>query len=118
MVFASTSVNAQSSELNQDELARLSFSVHLLTYDTVSAFESSLGEAYFQTMIHAYENGIKPEMSLTGISGKDQAKILDYQTRLEALRTNPPTWNELVKLEDAYRKFVDRRLSRKSKYTQ
>ncbi len=118
LILCFSSVNGQSSDLTQDELARLSFSVHLLTYDTVSAFESSLGEAYFQTMIHGYENGVKATLDLTGITPKDKRKIADYQARLEALRANIPTWNQLLKLEDAYQKYLDRSQSKQSKYKQ
>ena len=111
-----SATHAQSSERTADELARLEFSVHLLTYDTVSAFQTSLGEAYFHTMLHAFKSGLSPDIDLTSIVEKDKEKLMDYRARLDALLADPPTWDQLVRLEDNYRKYLDKSLTKRSKY--
>ncbi len=104
-------------ELNADQKARVSFSVHLLNYDNAYSFETARGEAYFHLLAYSVEHGVVvPDLNMDGISGNDQKAISDYTERLKALCASPPEWNTLLQMEEDYQKYLDSTLRKKSKY--
>lgn len=117
MAWSGTALSQTKNDLNPDEMARLKFSVHLVTYDRTESFESALGEAYFQTMIFAFENtGALPELSLAGIPSHDLQLIEKYSSKLTAVKSNIPEWSFLLTMEAQYQKWLDSTLSKVSRF--
>jgi hypothetical protein len=104
-------------ELNADQKARVGFSIHLLNYDNAYNFETSRGEACYQTLSYSVEHGaILPDLNTDGMSSNDLKAISDYKERLKALCANPPAWSALLQMEEAYQKYLDASLRKQSRY--
>jgi len=96
-----------------DKMARISFAVHLITYDTISAFESAKGEAYYKMLIDAFsKNATTPDFMPSDLSSHDRNKIILYR----AIKSNPPSWNEPYRQETQYLIWKDKVIRRRSKY--
>ena len=117
LVF-STIVFAQSSDtFTQDEVARLKFSVHLITYDTIGGFDNAAGEAYYTMTINSFkEDLIIPQLTLSNITANDKAKTDNIIQQLNEQKQNPPTWDDLFAKQTQYLIWKDKVMRRSSKY--
>jgi hypothetical protein len=118
IVVISTSVFAQSKEiLSSDEIARIKYAVHLVTYDTVGKFDNAVGEAYYTIVISSFsENLTIPELTSSNITINDKTIIDEIIKHLNELKQNPPTWDELLKKQTQYLIWLDKTIRRSSKY--
>ncbi len=118
ILVISTSIYAQSSDkLTSDEIARIKFSVHLITYDTIGGFDNAAGEAYYTMTINSFEeNLIIPQFSMSNITANDKAKTEKIIQQLNDLMQNPPTWDDLLTKQTQYLTWMDKVMRRKSKY--
>lgn len=99
-----------------DKMARISFAVHLITYDTISAFESAKGEAYYKMLIDAFsKNATTPDFMPSDLSSHDRNKINKIILH-RAIKSNPPSWNEPYRQETQYLIWKDKVIRRRSKY--
>lgn len=109
--------NSYSQNLTADEETRVKYSVHLVTYDTVASFDNSLGEAYFKLLLFTFtEKQYIPEIDIKLLSERDKKIIQNHIDIFNAIKTNPPTWQELVRKESDYLKWIDVSQRRRSKY--
>ena len=109
--------NCFSQNLSEDEKMRVKYSVHLVTYDTVSTFDNSQGEANFKLLLFTFsEEQFIPEIEFNLVSKNDQEIIQKHIDIFKAIKTNPPTWQELLRKESEYLKWIDASQRRKSKY--
>lgn len=119
ILFFSNSIFAQSSvtTLTDDEIARIKFSVHLITYDTVSKFDNATGEAYYTMVLNSFkENLTIPQFNTSLLTVNDKAKTEKYIQLLSQSKQNPPTWEELLRKQTEYLMWRDKALHKKSKY--
>jgi hypothetical protein len=118
MVLFSTSIFAQSLDsYSTDEVARMKFAVHLITYDTIGGWENAAGEAYYNIIISSFkENCSIPDISSINFTVKDKIQISVIVEQLNALKQNPPSWDELLRKETQYLIYLDRALRRNTKY--
>lgn len=118
IVVISTSVFAQSKEIiSSDEIARIKFAVHLVTYDTIPKWDNAVGEAYYTIIINSFnENLTIPVLTSSNITINDMAKIDEIIRQLNELKQNPPTWDELLKKQTQYLIWLDKTIRRSSKY--
>lgn len=110
--------NAQSrNELNEDEKARIKFAIHLLTYDTLGAFDNAAGKSCFNLIIYSFkENLIIPEFSFSPFTENDKNKIQNIIQMLEQVKKNPPSWDDLLIRETQYLIWFDKMTHKKSEY--
>jgi hypothetical protein len=113
-----TSVFAQSSDIYTfDEIVRIKLSVPLVTYDTIGGWDNAAGEAYYTLVINSFnENLIIPEFTLSNITINDKIKVEEIIKRLNELKQNPPTWDDLLDKQTQYLIWLDKALRRSSKY--
>jgi len=118
IVFSSNLVFAQSKEkYTDDENARIKFAVHLVTYDTIGSFDNALGEATCKLLVFSFlENQICPKIDFAKLSSNDMSVIKKYINSFDAIKNNPPTWDELLLKETQYQIWLDASQHRKSKY--
>ena len=108
-IFISNNIFAQQMLSTDDKMARISFAVHLITYDTISAFESAKGEAYYKMLIDAFsKNAIIPDFMPSDLSSHDRNKINKIILQLRAIKSNPPSWDELYRQETQYLIWKDK----------
>jgi hypothetical protein len=109
---------AQSSDkFTSDEIARIKFSVHLMTYDTIGGWDNAAGEAYYTLIINSFnENLIIPEFTSSNITIRDKTQINEIIQSLNELKRNPPSWNDLLEKQTEYLLYLDRVMRRRSKY--
>jgi hypothetical protein len=106
-----------SQNLTEDEEMRVKYSVHLVTYDTVSAFDNSLGEAYFKLLVFTFaEEQIIPEINFQLLSDNDRKILQNHVEKFNIIKANPPAWEELLLKEAEYLKWIDASQRRQSKY--
>ena len=115
-LVSSASKGQDSRVFSNDEKSRISFAVHLLTYDTVASFESALGEAYFKALVHSVENAQSIIPAPTNLKGYDLLTCLAHAQRFQGVIENPPTWEFLFAMEEQYLKWLDTVVRKKSKY--
>lgn len=113
--FASAQVNTA---LTADQQTRIRLAIPLITYDTVSNFQSAKGEAYYRLMLGSFELSlVKPSLAFEGVPESDR-QLLDSQSKLfNELLNNPPTWEDLAVKQQQYLLWKDRMMSRHSKYS-
>lgn len=117
LAFCNSFFAQSTDKLTQDEIARVKFSIHLITYDTIGSFESAAGEAYYKLVLRSFEENLTiPQMSLTNITANDKAITESIIQRLNDSKKNPPTWDELLVKETEYLKWFDKVTRRQSKY--
>ncbi|MDD3688391.1 MAG: hypothetical protein PHE56_16725 [Bacteroidales bacterium] len=118
MILFSTSIIAQSIDsYSTDEVARMKFAVHLITYDTIGGWENAAGEAYYNIIISSFkENCSIPDITSINFTDKDKYQISVIIGQLNALKQNPPSWDELMRKETQYLIYLDRALRRNTKY--
>jgi len=117
ILFFSTSIFAQSQvSFTNDEIARIKFAVHLITYDTIGGWENAAGEAYYSIVISSFnENLTIPDIN-SNFTVKDKNQIDEVIRQLNMLKQSPPTWNSLLKKQTQYLIWLDRALRKKTKY--
>ena len=118
MLVISNGVFAQSSgTFTGDEIARIKFSVHLITYDTVGTFDNAAGEAYYTLVIASFKENLSiPQFTLSSLTLNDKAKTDKLIQQLNQVKQNLPTWNELFTRQTQYLLWLDKISHRKSKY--
>jgi hypothetical protein len=118
ILFFSISAFAQSANsYTNDEIARMKFAVHLITYDTIGGWENAAGEAYYNIVISSFnENLTIPEISSSNFTVKDKSQVDEIIRQLNMLKQNPPTWDDLLKGQTKYLIYLDRALRRNTKY--
>lgn len=109
---------AQSSDIfTQDEITRIKFSVHLITYDTIAAFDNADGEAYYNIVISSFQENLSiPQLAFSTLTSHDKAKIERIIQQLNELKQNPPSWNDLFDRQTQYLIWLDKVSRRHSKY--
>ncbi len=117
LIFSSGFFAQSANDFTDDEIARIKFSVHLITYDTVSKFDSPQGEAYYTMVINAFkENLTFPQFNASQITVHDKTKTEKYIQLLNQTKQNPPSWEELFRRQTEYLIWRDKALRKKSKY--
>jgi len=108
---------SQSDKLTPDQEARIKFSIHLITYDTISSFENVLGESYYKLLVYSFSDNLSiPEIERNQFTANDKKIIENAIFKLNEVKKNPPTWNELLIKEAEYLKWIDISQRKKSKY--
>lgn len=117
LIFSSSFFAQSTNKFTDDEIARIKFSVHLITYDTVSKFDNADGEAYYTMVINSFkENLTIPQFNPSQLTIHDKTKTEKYIQLLKQNKQNPPLWEELFRKQTEYLIWLDKALSRKSKY--
>lgn len=118
MLFISHGVFSQSSgTFTGDEIARIKFSVHLITYDTVGTFDNAAGEAYYTLVITSFKENLSiPQFTLSSLTLNDKTKTDRFIQLLNQIKQNPPTWDDLLTRQTQYLIWLDKISHRKSKY--
>jgi len=118
MLIISNGIFAQSSnKFTNEEIARIKFSVHLITYDTVSCFETAKGEAYYTMVINMFKNNlVVPDFFPSDITSADKNKIDVLIQQLKKVKQNPPTWESLYERQTKYLMWLDKVMRKQSKY--
>ena len=115
LFIISNSLFAQT--LTPDEISRVKFSVHLITYDTINNFESAIGEAYYNIIINSFiENLSIPQFSLSNLTIHDDMEIDKFIKQLNNVKQHPPTWEELLIKQTQYLIWLDKVTRRQTKY--
>lgn len=117
-LFITNDFFAQSAnKFTNDEKARIQFSVHLITYDTISAFDNAKGEAYYTMLINVFtENLAFPDFIPSELTSNDRNKIEGIIQQLEGIKQNPPTWESLYKKQTEFLIWIDIVTRKRSKY--
>lgn len=117
LIFNISSFAQSSNKFSNDEIARMKFSVHLITYDTISAFDNAQGEAFFQMAVDAFTNNAHiPNFIPSDLTANDRNKIDKFIQQLKEIKQNPPTWENLYERQTQYLIWVDKVTRRHSKY--
>ena len=118
LLFSSISVFSQSSgTFTEDEKTRMQLAVHLITYDTIGAFDNAAGEAYYTLVLNSFKQTFSfPKCNTSSLTANDKAKTDGIIQMLNQLRQNPPTWDELLARETQYLIWLDNVSRRHSKY--
>lgn len=118
ILVLSANLFAQSTEIfTSDEIARIKFAVHLLTYDTLGKWDNAAGEAYYTIVISSFNENLSiPEITSSKITISDKSKIDDIISQLNELKQNPPSWDDLLRKQTQYLIWLDKALRRSSKY--
>jgi hypothetical protein len=112
VVFSQTS-----GKLNEDEITRVKFNVHLITYDTVGAFDNAAGESYYLLVLNSFKENLSiPQFAKPNLTEKDKNKIEIIIQQLNKAKQNPPTWDDLFANETKYLIWKDKVTHKKSKY--
>lgn len=115
--FFSFSQNQKSDNKN-DGLIRAGYaSYYIEEASEAFAYDTPYGEACANIILKAYRDLLQiPETSALPIDASDKMKIDQLVTKLNQLRANPPSWEELFKLEKERLIQWDKAISHKSKY--
>jgi len=117
LIFSISSFAQSLSKFSDDEIARIKFSVHLITYDTANAFDNAKGEAYYKMIITAFsENLVIPNFVPTELTVNDKNKIEKFIQELKELKQNPFSWEILYEKETQYLIWLDKVSRRHTKY--
>jgi len=117
LIFSSSFFAQSSSKFTDDEIARIKFSVHLITYDTVSAFDNAMGEAYYTMLINSFsDNLIIPNFIPSELTFNDRYKIKRFIQQLKKIKQNPDSWKSLYEKQTQYLIWIDKVTRRHSKY--
>lgn len=117
-LIISSGVFAQSSNtFTQDEIARINFSIHLITYDTINSFDNAAGEAYYTIVLNSFKENLSiPQLTSSTITANDKAKTEKLIQQFNQITQNPPTWNDLFTKQTQYLIWLDKALRKRSKY--
>ena len=106
----------QKVDSKKDDLIRASYASYYID-ETNAAYDTPYGEACANIILKAYRGLLQiPETSSLPIDASDKIKIDQLVTKLNQLRTNPPSWEEIFKLEKERLIQWDKAISHKSKY--
>jgi len=108
----------QKSDNKNDGLIRASYASYYIEEASESVvYATPYGEACANIILKAYRDLLQiPETSSLPIDASDKMKIDQLVTKLNQLRTNPPSWEEIFKLEKERLIQWDKAISHKSKY--
>lgn len=114
------SAQNQKSDNKNDGLIRAGYASYYIEEASEAAayaYDTPYGEACANIILKAYRDLLQiPETSSLPIDANDKMKINQLVTKLNQLRTNPPSWEELFKLEKERLIQWDKAISHKSKY--
>lgn len=82
------------------------------------SFESPRGEACVNVILYSFRTfaELPTKLSMEGVSASDQLLCENLMAKLLLLQVNPPSWDELINIEENRLKEYDRRVNRHSKY--
>ena len=106
-----------SGKFTEDEMTRIKLSIHLITYDTISAFDNAEGEAYYTLLLNSFKENLSiPKINTSSLTLNDKAKTDRIIQLFVQLKQDPPTWDELLAKESQYLIWLDKVSHRQTKY--
>ncbi|MBX7240655.1 MAG: hypothetical protein K1X92_02820 [Bacteroidia bacterium] len=81
-------------------------------------YESPKGEACVNIILNSFRTfgELPPKLNLEGLPLNDQLLCENLMAKLLVFQVNPPSWDDLVKMEEEKLKNWDTRVNRHSKY--
>ena len=111
-IFSQSNIN-----FKEDEKIRIKFATHLITYDTIGAFDNSEGEAYYLLVLYSFNENLQiPKFTSLNLSPTDKEKIEKIILMLNMLKENPPSWDELLSKQILFLEWLDKAMHKTSKY--